>query len=271
MAVEQLTISSEEAETHQTAVISGFSDTTEMRTAISRYLVGLRVNAINAGLAVRATLADTDEDKIEVVQNVEQIIGAARGALNEDQVTKERNPWLAEGIWHLCVAAAQQRPELHPPGAVLAVNLPHPKAKNQGMDVAVIFSQGQTFGLSIIESKAYTEDVSGALQSSLGYFKRIDAGDHSLALRQLVSVMRGQIPSIDQSKISETLWKTLRCYMPNPHFEAEHALQWTTPRPAFGKLIPGPKNIFIMPHGIIGCLEFFECVAEGMREAASEV
>jgi hypothetical protein len=227
------------------------------------------VNAISASLAVRAELADTDEDHVEVLANVHEIVGETATSLTADQISKRRNPWIAEGIWHLCLATAHRRTELHPPGQVIAVNLPHPKTTDHGIDLAVIYRADDSFGLSIIETKAYPSNVGGAIHSSIVYFREIDDGTHSLRLRQLISTMRAGFPAADQNAISATLWKTRRCYLPNPHYDVAHAPDWSTPRPALRDLVPGPTNVYIMPHAILGFSVFFDAIASEMRNAAA--
>lgn len=269
LAATALTFQSATASTHKVVTVAGWNASPAMRQAIAGYLVGLRVNAITAGLAVRAELADTDEDRVEVLRNVHEVVGETATSLNADQISKHRNPWIAEGLWHLCLAAAQRRAELHPPGEVLAVNLPHPKATDHGIDLAVIYRTNGAFGLSIVETKAYPADVGGAIHSSVVYFREIDDGGHALRLRQLISNMRGSLPAADQGAVSDTLWKKSRCYLPNPHYEGTHAPDWSTPRPSLGKLVPGPANIYVMPHAITGFGAFFDAVSDEMRTAAA--
>jgi hypothetical protein len=239
---------------------------------VARYLVGLRVNAITAGLAVHSELMGTDEDLvIEVPNNVHEIIGTTRTSLSVDQISKHRNPWLAEGIWHLCLAAAQRRAELHPPGAVIAVNLPHPKATDHGVDLAAIYHHNGAVGLSIVETKAYPTDVAGAMHSSTVYFREIDDGGHGLRLRQLVATMRGGLPSNNQPTFSDALWKKTRCYLPNPHYDAPHGPDWSTARPSLGALVPGAANVYVMPHSISGFTAFFEAISEEMRTSVDSL
>jgi uncharacterized membrane protein YidH (DUF202 family) len=270
-AAANLTFGTSSVSTHQVITIGGWNASPQMRQRVARYLVGLRINAITAGLAVRAELTDTDEDLVEVLSNVHEIIGATATSLSADQISKHRNPWLAEGIWHLCLAAAQRRAELHPPGAVIAVSLPHPKATDHGIDLAAIYHRNGSLGLSIVETKAYPTDVAGAMHSSTVYFREIDDGGHGLRLRQLVATMRGGLPSNNQPAFSDALWKKTRCYLPNPQYEAAHGPDWATPRPSLGALVPGAANVYVMPHAIDGFTAFFETISEEMRAAANSL
>src|SRR5437660_8272654 len=91
---------------HQVLVVTGWNTCAEMRQAITRYLIELRINAIDAALSIRAEIADTDEGRIELAANVYAIIGEQAGSLTAHQKSVQQNPWIAEGIWHLCFAVA---------------------------------------------------------------------------------------------------------------------------------------------------------------------
>ena len=141
-------------ESHQVLIVTGWNTSAKIRQAIARYLIGLRINAIDAALCIRAEIADTDESRIELAANVYAIIGEQVGSLTAHQKSIRQNPWIAEGIWHLCFAVARRMTALHPAGEVLAVNLPHALANDHGFDVAVLYRTGDNFGISVVESKA---------------------------------------------------------------------------------------------------------------------
>jgi hypothetical protein len=260
--VAQLTFSSQAVASHQLLNVAGWSQPA-LRQSIARYLVGLRVNAITAALAVRCDLTDSPADTVEVWDNVVAIVGATGTSLNANEVSTRRNPWIAEALWHLCMAASRQRGELHPPGQVLAVSLPHVKTTDPGLDLAVLFHDGVTHGLSVIETKAYENNVTAAMNSCIVFFREIDGGLHNPRLRQIVSTLRGELA--DQAHISDGLWKDRRCYFPNVHYDNANLVDWGTARAEFVRLVPGPANIFIMPHAIAGFSQFFTQIADQMR------
>jgi hypothetical protein len=257
--------------THRVLVVSGWNDSADTRRSIARYLVGLRMCAISAALAIRAELTDTDEGRLELQKNVHSIIGDRPGTLTASEISTRRNPWIAEGLWHFCFAIAQNRTEVHPPGQVLAVHLPHPKVTDHGIDVAIIYRSANEFGISIVETKAYPENVAGAVQNSLQFFREVDRGEHAVRLRQMIATMRAALQSEEQRLVSQTLWQQRRTYISNPHYEAQNAPDWTNERPALGGLVPGPGAVFIMPHEIADFDAFFENIAEEMRAAVTEV
>jgi hypothetical protein len=248
-------------------LVTGWNQSADIRRAIARYLVGLRINAISAALTIRAEIADTNAGEAEVAANVYAIVGEQPDSLSAHQKSVQQNPWIAEGIWHLCFAVARRTAALHPAGAVVAVNLPHALANDHGFDVAVLYQVNDDFGVSVVESKAYEENVGNAIQNSIEFFREVDRGDHAVRIRQAISVMRAFLPEGDQEKISQTLWQERRCYIANPHYESVHGPNWTHPRPALAALAPGPGSIFIMPHAIQGFDAFFEAVAVEMRAA----
>ncbi len=272
-AVAQLTFTHQTVASHQTLTVAGWHQPAMLRP-VARYLVGLRVNAITAGLAARCTLTDTPEDTVEVWANVTAIVGETATALDANEIATRRNPWIAEALWHLCMAAARQRGDLHPPGQVLAVSLPHVKTIDPGIDLAVLFHDGATYGLSIIETKAYETNIGAAMNSCVRFFGDIDEGTHNLRLRHAVSVLRAEVEAQNQHLISDGLWKNRRCYVPNVHYDDASPADWTAARADFAPLVPGAANIYVMPHAITGFSQFFTGVADRMRveaEALSHV
>jgi hypothetical protein len=257
--------------THQVLVVDGWDDSKEVRTAIARYLVGLRMCAIDAGLTIRAELAGTAKGKAEVIATINQIIGDKPGALSADEIAKRRNPWIAEGIWHLCMAVAQKKAACHPPGEVVALNLPHSIPSEQGLDLTVLYRGRKGYGLSIIETKAYPKNVANAMSRSTQFFREVDDGRHSMRLRQITSVLRNQLPKKEQDKVSLCLWEQRRVYVPNPHYDRSAAVAWSNPRASLGKLVPGAAGVIVMPHGIDSFSKFFGHIAAGMREAAQSL
>jgi hypothetical protein len=260
--VARLTFSNQSVASHQTLTVGGWNQPA-LHQRIARYLVGLRVNAITAALAVRCELTDSPADIAEVWKNVVAIVGETATSLTANQISTRRNPWIAEALWHLCMAASRQRAELHPPGQVLAVSLPHVNTTDPGLDLAVLFHDGVTHGLSVIETKAYENNVTAAMNSCIVFFGQIDEGLHNPRLRQIVSTLRGELA--DQAHISDGLWKDRRCYLPNVHYDNNNPVDWGVAREDFAPLVPGPANIFIMPHAITGFSHFFTQIADQMR------
>lgn len=261
------------ATTHQVLLVTGWDASPQVRQAVARYLVGLRVSAVNAALQVRAQLTDTPADDAEVLTNVEAIIGVNGAGLTQAQIERHRNPWMAEGIWHLCLALAQRLPGLHPPGNLIALNLPHAETTEHGLDVAAIYEIGGGFGFSIVETKAYPRRPSQAITDSVGFFRKVDQGLGNLPLkiRQTIQRMRADLPAVIQEEIKEFLWKQNRSYLPNPHYDDQQAIKWDTARPSFTGLFPGPQGIIIMPHAVRNFPRYFDGLAAEMLAFARSV
>lgn len=193
------------ASTHQALVVSGWDDDEFTRQAIAQYLVGLRACAIDAALNIRATLADSLEDRVEILQSVINLVGESNDELTDKSrrfKQDERNPWIAEGIWHLCMAIAAERTELHPMGNIILLDYAHIKAKDHGLDVAAIYQDSESTGISLIESKAYRNDPNGAINAAVGFFKDVDEGRHSTRIRQAVQIMRTALTAEENATIS---------------------------------------------------------------------
>ena len=255
-----------EADTHRTIIVTCWNDNDLNRRAVAHYLVGLRACAIDAALNIRAELEDTPRDRSEIVQSVIHLVGESNDKLTADQKQDERNPWIAEGIWHLCMAIAKRRPDIHPVGNIIALNPIHVASKDHGLDIAAIYQEEEAiFGLSLIESKAYKKDPNGAIGDIVTFFEGVDEGNHATRIRQAVQVMRASLPANTQGALSKSFWKRRRSYLPNPHYEESCEIDWTRSRPSFGKLEPDRANILVMPHMICGFDDFFDNIADEMR------
>ncbi len=264
----RLVCASHEATTHQVVWVGGWGADANTIHAVGAYLVGLRVAAVQQSLTIRAAIKNTPEDRAEVVTSVEAIVGASNAALTQDQKEDERNPWLAEGLWHLCLMLASRRKELHPGGEVVALDFPHVAAKDHGLDVVAIYRSNGAFGLSLVESKAYAQDPNKAISDAVAFFRDVDAGIHDTRIRQVVAGMRSALPKDLQDAISPSLWKAHRTYIPNPHYDISVAKDWSNARPSLNGL---KAPVHIMPHQVDTFATFFDNVADAMRSFAASL
>jgi hypothetical protein len=267
----KLRCTSQTAKSHHVLVVEGWQDAPEVISAVATYLVGLLASAISRTLAVRASLDNTTRDRLELLRNVEAIAGTPSTPLTITQKQDERNPWIAEGIWHLCLFLSSRRADLHPLGPVIALDLPHVGAKDHGFDVVGLYRSAQGVGLTLVECKAYENDPNGAINAALSFYKEFDQGDHDTRARQAVASMREVLPQPDQSTISASLWKDERLYVPNPHYDASKPMEWTNTRSSFKQLAVGPDRIVIMPHAVQQFVGFFDSIAEAMRQLANKL
>jgi hypothetical protein len=258
-----------EAETHRALTVEGWTDAHDTVRAVAVYLVGLLATAISRTLEVRAQVEDTPRDRLELVRNVDRITGTDEAPLNDDQKEDERNPWIAEGLWHLCLFLASRRADLHPLGTVVALDLPHITAKDHGLDVMAIYQSADAFGVSFVESKAYENDPNKAISKATAFFEDIDNGKHDQRIRQVVATMRASMLLAQQQAVSPSLWKDVRAYLPNPHYDSAKAMDWTNARPSFTKLRVPRDHIMIMPHAVPEFSRFFNDIATTMRRFAA--
>lgn len=252
------------AKTHQVILVTGWNDSAEIRSAVAHYLVGLRVCAVNMALQVRAELTDTPVSRAEVLSNVEAIVGKNGQGLTKELIETMRNPWIAEGLWHLCLALSKRVPGVNPVGQLIALTLPHIETSEHGIDIAALYQDGDTFGISIIETKAYPNHPNGAINDAVRFYRGVDKEEFSLKIRQAIQLMRTSLPEGEQEKISAELWRQTRCYVPNPHYDAGNVMNWNNTRSSFKSLTPAADRIFIMPHAIAAFSGFFDAIAAEM-------
>jgi hypothetical protein len=259
------------ASTHRVLIVSGWSASKATIEAIATYLVGLVMDSITSVLKVRANFLDTTDDRAEILRNVERLSGTTSAPLTADKKQDERNPWIAEGIWHLCLLLSSRRPEFHAPGRVIALDQPHVRAKDHGFDVLAIYRSGSSFGVSFVESKAYEKDPNGAINKSVEFFKEVDNKQHDERARKAMSAMRGLLTQQEQDQVSVSLWKEARAYVPNPHYDAQYSPKWHHARSSFKDLHVPAERIVIMPHEIQGFSAFFDQIASEMLRIANTI
>lgn len=258
--------------THHVLLVTGWNQAANVQRAVAEYLVGLCVMSVNAVLAVRTDLLDTPSGLAEVRQNVEAIIGVNGGGLTPEQIESRRNPWLAEGLWHLCLAVSRHTPALHPPGSLFALSLPHADATEHGIDLAALYESAGQIGLSMIETKAYRDRPGDAIRHSAKFFRKVNAGTYRKKIREAILRLREACPPHLQAQITAQLWEERRWYIPNPHYDAVHVQDWVPPRPVLVNLLnmPAdhpvglPQGILIMPHAIVGFDPFFDTISTEM-------
>jgi hypothetical protein len=259
---------SQKGKSHMIIKVTGWEGAAKTCEAIATYFVGLRACAVDAALKVRARLNNTKEDRVEVRQNVEAIVGSTSKPLSTSQKLTERNPWLAEGLWHLCLFLAKKRSELHTPGKVIALDMPHVQTKDHGIDVCAIYDSGKALGLTLVETKAYKSEPSTALQNAATFFLQVDKGKHDLRIRHAVHAMRSALPSAKQQLVTPSFWKKRRAYIANPHCDSACACDCIRSRKGFTRLAIKKWSIIIMPHEIVSYDQFFDDISNAMRAIA---
>lgn len=261
-----------EANTHRALIVKGWDNDQSSLNAVAKYLVGLRATAVDVALNVCSVLFDdTPEGKIDILNSVYEIVGEKSDSLTDIQIRDERNPWLAEGLWHLCMFLSKELKECHPSGEIIALGPVHVKAKDHGLDGIVLYEDSENIGLSLIESKAYKDDPNRAINKALGFFKEIDNEKHSTRIRQDISNIRSSLPLEIQRKVVGTFWNRERTYIPNPHYDSSIVMDWTNERKSFTSLLIPREKIIIMPNIISNFDSFFNDISSEMRNFAGSL
>lgn len=268
-----LTVSNYASTTHSAVAVTGWNGDANAEKAISEYLVALRMIMVSHVLQVRADLLGSVVDETpRIIQNVEKIIGQEGQVLNDKQIREERNPWIAEALWHLCLNLAARVTAISLPGTVVALSQPHSFAKETGLDCAALYrTAAGSFGLAIVETKAYEKAPNKAISDAIKMFKAIDSDRMDVEIRRDVMAMRAELTPSDQAKITQALWQDERTYIPNPHYDSSHRKDWSSKRPAFGGLAVDADRVIVMPNELDGFLGFFDRISSGMREFAREL
>lgn len=257
-----------QAPTHSVLEITGLC-ATELLDDVATYLVGLRMESISSLLKVRDALTDSQADREELVRNVVTIVGDPPSSISPKAKSDERNPWLAEALWFLCLHAANRRPELHPFGKIVALAPPHVRPKDHGLDVAGLFLSDEHLGLSAVETKAYENHPDNALSDAVATFRKMDQGEFDQRARQIIQLLREAMAAEDQARVSPSLWQQRRAYIANPHYDSSTGARWTGRRRSLSEW---PKGVVIgaciMPHPIDGFATYFDRLSLRMYEIA---
>lgn len=258
-------------ETHRLLEITGLT-APALLDDVATYLVGLRMESISALLDVRDALTDSEADRHELVRNVVAIVGDPPSSLSSKEKSDERNSWLAEALWFLCLHAANRKPALHPYGKIVALAPPHVHPKDHGLDVASLFLSDELLGLSAVETKAYENYPDKALSDAVATFRKMDKGEFDQRARQIVSLLRQTMTLEDQVRVSPSLWQQRRAYIANPHYDSSTGARWNGKRKSLSEW---PRGVVvgacIMPNPIDGFAAYFDGLALRMYETAREL
>jgi len=269
------TIDTAEAPTHRLVQVSGWAGDEKAERAIAEYLVGLRMMMVSAALQIQCNLLGRRIDSgPSVKRNVSSIVGEAGAALSEPQIVQERNPWIAEALWHLCLHLSQKVPSVHPNGSIIAVDYAHSFAKEQGLDIAALYVlDSGAVGLTIVETKAYEAGATQAVIDAAAIFRRVELEELDVEIRRAVSIMRDALPFESQHAITGTFWRDERTCVPNPHYDPTTSdnIDWLRRRRTLTRLGVDSRHVILMPHAVTGFRSFFDRIADRMRSFAEEM
>lgn len=268
-------VKNSEAPSHQLILVSGWVGDVDAEKAIAEYLVGLRMMMVSAALQIQGHLLGSRVNSApSVKRNVNSIVGDSNDALSDNQIVQERNPWIAEALWHLCLHLSQRIPDIHPNRSILAIDYAHSFAKEHGLDVVALYALNVSdVGLTIVETKAYEANATQAVIDAAGMFRSVNQEKMDVEIRRAVSIMRDALPPERQHTVTGTFWRNERTCVPNPHYDprASGVIDWTKKRETLTRLGVDYRHVLLMPHSIAGFRAFFNRIADRMRDFAEEM
>jgi hypothetical protein len=140
----------------------------------------------------------------------------------------------------------------------------HGAASEKGLDLMAVYDGGE-IGLSIGESKAWSDYPSQALSAAARKFKEVDAGQHETHVRKFVQQARYSLPMAYQVRITGAFWNQERSYQPFIAYDAAQRLDWSADREALRSLAVPVTHRIVVPLPITDFAQFFDDLADAMR------
>ncbi|MEK3857043.1 hypothetical protein [Cytobacillus sp. FSL H8-0458] len=271
LVVSKISVNIIKTKSHHAIMITGIENEPTVIRSIAVYMVALIANAIEANLQVRADLIEYTEVGIEeIVESVLDTIGETNN-LNQDFKEDERNPWLAEALIHLLLFISNKVNNIHPVGEILAVGLVHDDPKDKGLDLTALYQSG-TLGLTIGECKAYKLNPNKAISNAMKFFDGVDTNRKTgKRIRSQVQILRNFLPKELSELATHGFWNNEKCFLTTPIYDKSIIKDWSKNRnKTLGSLrVPIEKRL-IIPLAIEGFDDFFDCLADEMRNFVGE-
>ena len=249
---------------HHATVVSGL-ESTNVVAALGIYLSACVATAIRVNLEIALDLLGTRPNDIDqLTRGIDAVVGHDN---NIAAILKEtrRDPWITEGISHLCAMVSRDIANLGPPGRIEAVTLVHPDVTEHGLDQLGIFHDGE-LGICVGEAKASDQDISGNLSDAATKFKEVELGRHDQDIRTTISYLRDSLSVELQQLITPTFWADNRAYQAYAAYP-ENGFDHRRKRPALGSLIGAPSSVNVICLSLQDYEAFFDDVADAMRLA----
>ena len=135
---DNLVLRQETCETHTVLLVENFGVRSSLEAA-AVYLVSAIAQNIEANLKLREALFDEDHYARDLATDVKRVVGGSK--VDDEVKTKERDPWLWEGISHLFVHLSRLNPEFHAVGEVLAKTSIKFDVRDHGLDLIGIYEE----------------------------------------------------------------------------------------------------------------------------------
>jgi hypothetical protein len=259
-----LNVSATECESHTHLEIGGFG-LPDTLTATAVYLVGSIAQCIQADLRIRDALFDDATRNVELLSDIEQVVG---DDLSEDQFkTMSRDPWIWEAISHLFVHLAQTTTGLHPSGTVLAKTQVKYDVNDHGLDLIAIYDAGE-LGITAGESKAYLNDPTRAITDAANRLREVDESLRDSDIRATVNQLRPALDAAQSAKLGGAFWRNERTYYPFVCCDEEVAVDWVRNRKVLRDLNIPVSRKMLVPFSIPNARDVFDTLSSVMRAYA---
>lgn len=262
--------------THNTVIVNGLDRNVETIRHLAVYTVATVFNAFEANLRIADDVMEYNEDSVlEVKSCFNRYIGESNNYYTTPSgrrfISNARNPWLAEVIVHLLLNISATVRELFPPGLILTTTFVHDLPTDNGVDAAGIYSSDH-LGVVIVECKAYKTRPSAALTHAAGYFANFDT-NYILGkrIRTHVQTMRAFLPEEHRQNAINSFWKNEKSFMPTLFFDSTKNQDWTTSRTEMGGLSVDKEKRVLIPINIDSFKEFFDDLADAIRDYLGEL
>lgn len=259
-----LAVKNHEYDHHCVICVDGLDNGKPVIKGIAVYLVGAIASCIEFNLSLREALFDEKSIARDLYRDVTNIIGNDND-IGNSMKTNERNPWIWEGISHLIIHISQNKKETHPPGYVLAKSSIHLNVKDHGLDIIVLY-EADNLGVTAGECKAYLKRSADAIADAANRLREVDEGSRDAEIRSSLAQFRPSLLPEQQEKLAGSFWRNERAYFPMVCCDSEYSTDWTKKRVSLERLNVPSKMKFLVPAEIYVADEFFDSIAEEMRQ-----
>jgi hypothetical protein len=258
---DKLTLRQEICETHSVLLVENFGKRSCLE-ATAVYLVSAISQNIEANLQLREALFDEDNFERDLGNDVKRVVGDS--TVEDEFKTMVRDPWLWEGISHMFVHLSRLNPAFHAVGEVLAKTSIKFDVRDHGLDMIGIY-EGENFGLTAGECKAYLNDPSRAITDATSKLGEVESNARDIEIRAAVSQLRPSISEDKQRKIAGGFWNNERSYYPFVCCDDQHVKKWTNRRKLMRAMeIPAEQKVLV-PLAMRNARGKFDRLCELMR------
>lgn len=251
---------------HMVSRVQSFEDLAVVR-ALGIYLAACIAGGVKANLKIALDLFDVVPQEAAALQkDVHQLIGANNQVSNEFKATR-RNPWIAEGIAHLCARLSHDHTHLGPLGRIEVVTNVHDDVTDHGLDQLAIYEDGGFLGISIGESKASNGNISANVTDAADNFASVQNGDHDAHIRRTVNHLRDSLPAALQTLITKSFWRDRRSFLAFAVYNNADTFQPQRARQSLQKLPGAPHSVNLICITLDHYDVFFDGIATAIRES----